>query len=71
MLVFKVGGMTCGGCVGSVKRAVNRTAPDARVNVDLAGGTVTVSGAPEIPEAAAQVIAAIQGAGFYAERLGN
>ncbi len=56
---YKVGGMTCGGCVRSVENAIRAAAPDAKVNVDLAGGKVTVEGADE-----QAVAAAVDDAGF-------
>jgi len=39
-----VGGMACSGCVDSVKRAVEKAAPGAKVEIDLASGRVVVSG---------------------------
>ena len=42
MQTFKVDGMTCGGCVGAVTRAVQAVDKDAKVEVDLAGKTVKV-----------------------------
>jgi copper chaperone len=41
---YKVSGMTCGGCVRSVEKAINAVAPAARVTVDLPSGKVTVEG---------------------------
>ncbi len=41
---YRVGGMTCGGCVAAVTRAIERLDPKARVSVDLAGGKVSVEG---------------------------
>lgn len=57
---YKVEGMTCQGCVNAVTRALGRTAPAAKVTVDLAGGKVEVDGDIR-PE---QVAAAIAAAGF-------
>ena len=42
MQTFKVDGMTCGGCVGAVTRAVQTVDKDAKVEVDLASKTVKV-----------------------------
>jgi len=42
MLELKVTGMTCGGCVNSVKRAIGRIYPGGVVEVDLTTGRVTV-----------------------------
>ncbi len=44
MVELKVTGMTCGGCVNSVKRALSREFPGAEVHVDLATGLVQVQG---------------------------
>lgn len=58
--IYKVEGMTCGGCTGSVTRALERALPGAAVVVSLDEGTATVSGAHD--EAAARK--AIEDAGF-------
>ncbi|WP_413203490.1 heavy-metal-associated domain-containing protein [Rhodospirillum sp. A1_3_36] len=42
--VYKVGGMTCGGCASSVEKAIKAVQADATVSVDLATGNVTVDG---------------------------
>lgn len=57
---LKVSGMTCGGCVKSVERAVAAAAPGAKVSVDLRSGEVTIDGAA----AKQTVVSAIEGAGF-------
>ncbi len=57
---YKVSGMTCGGCVNSVKNAVALTLPTAEVDVSLEQGTVSVRG--DHNEAA--VKQAIEDAGF-------
>ena len=41
---FEVEGMTCGHCVRAITRAIHTLDPDARVDVDLAQGMVTVEG---------------------------
>ena len=41
---FVVKGMTCGGCVKSVERAVGRVAGVSSVKVELDGGKVEVQG---------------------------
>jgi copper chaperone len=61
--IYRVGGMSCGGCAAAVTRAITRTDPAAKVAVDLAGGKVTVSG----PTSEAAVAAAIAAAGFTYE----
>ncbi|WP_428483904.1 heavy-metal-associated domain-containing protein [Rhodopila sp.] len=40
MLMFKVEGMTCAHCERAVTNAIHRIDPDARVDIDLAAGTV-------------------------------
>lgn len=57
---YKVGGMTCGGCVRSVERALQTALPGVAVQVVLEPGAVTVSGEHE----AAAVEKAIEDAGF-------
>ncbi len=59
-MILTVKGMTCGGCVGSVTRAIQRKAPDATVKIDLPSGRVDVSGLLA-PDAAR---AAIEAAGY-------
>lgn len=60
MQTLKVSGMTCGGCVASVKRALAELAAGTPVNVDLAKGEVSL--ADTIDKALA--IAAIEDAGY-------
>lgn len=57
---YKVAGMTCGGCVSSVQRAVSAALPDTRVEVSLDEGEVSVDGDHD----AAAVRTAIEDAGF-------
>lgn len=40
MLTLKVSGMTCGGCINAVTRAIQDQDPQAKVQVDLASQTV-------------------------------
>ena len=42
MLNLKVSGMTCGGCINAVTRAVQAQDPGAKVQADLATQTVTL-----------------------------
>ena len=60
MLRLKVEGITCGGCVASIRRALGAAAPEAKVSVDAAKGEVEVAGAA----VKAAVVAAIEDAGF-------
>lgn len=57
---YHVTGMTCGGCVASLTRALEAALPGCTVEVELDGGTVTVQG----PHDAAQVADAVDDAGF-------
>jgi copper chaperone len=41
-ITLKVGGMTCMGCVGSVKRLVSQVAGVSQVEVDLASGLANI-----------------------------
>ena len=62
MQSFKVDGMTCGGCVGAVTRAVQTVDKDAKVEVDLASKTVKV----DSNVSPLQIIDVITNAGFEA-----
>jgi copper chaperone len=42
MLTLKVSGMTCGGCINAVTRAVQAQDPQAKVQADLASQTVNL-----------------------------
>ena len=57
--MYKVDGMTCGGCARSVEAAIKAEAPEAIVTVDLGAASVAVEGASE-----AQVKKAVDEAGF-------
>jgi len=62
---YKVAGMTCGGCVNSVKKAIERFGLTA--DVTLADGRVVVHGAHE-PSAIEQ---AVEDAGFDFKGAGD
>ena len=66
MLKLKVEEMSCGHCVKAVTEAANSVSDVGKVDVDLAGGMVTVSGDPD----SAAVIAALEEAGFPAQQVG-
>jgi len=55
MQTFKVQGMTCGHCVKAVSNAVQALDGQARVEVDLAQGQVTVDSAAERSALAAAI----------------
>lgn len=61
MMKLSVSGITCGGCVAAIERAVGAALPGIKVEVDVMKGTVAVS-AP--PTRRAQVTTAIEDAGF-------
>ena len=42
MLIFKVSGMTCGGCINAITRDVNSHDPQAKVAADLTLQTVSI-----------------------------
>lgn len=60
MQTLKVSGMTCGGCVASVKRALAELAAGTPVNVDLAKGEVVIADTIDRRRA----VAAIEDAGY-------
>jgi copper chaperone len=60
MLTLKVSGMTCGGCINAVTRAIQSQDPQAKVQVDLATQTVNL----ETSLSAAQAAQIIADAGF-------
>ncbi|MGO8915318.1 MAG: heavy-metal-associated domain-containing protein [Stellaceae bacterium] len=63
--IFRVVGMTCGGCVAAVTRAIKRLDPAAEVSVDLPTGRVRVAGTL----ARAAVEGAVAAAGFTVEAV--
>jgi len=60
MVELTVTGMTCGGCVNSIKRALAREFPDADVQVNLETGLVHLDG--NVDRARAEL--SIKNAGF-------
>lgn len=64
-LIFDVGGMTCGGCTGSVKRVLRKLDGVNHVEVNLAIGTATVE--TDVSRVtAAQIRSAITSLGYEA-----
>jgi copper chaperone len=55
MLSLKVSGMTCGGCINAVTRAVQSQDPQAQVQADLATQTVNLETSLS-PEQVSQLI---------------
>ena len=64
-MLLNVQKMTCNHCIRSVTAAVHTIDPQAKVEVDLASGTVRIDGSPD--EAA--TARAIREAGFTVEVL--
>ncbi|MCH9730440.1 MAG: heavy-metal-associated domain-containing protein [Actinomycetia bacterium] len=64
---YKVDGMTCGHCVSTVKGAVGAVRGAKEVEVDLAAGTVTITGAPSDHA----VVQAISQAGYAVVPVGS
>jgi copper chaperone len=60
MITMKVEGMTCMGCVKSVKGAIAQADPAAAVEVDLATGSVRV----DTKLARETVVSAVENAGY-------
>ncbi len=60
MTRIKVNGMTCGGCVAAIRRAIGAVEPAAHVEVDLKAKEVRVEGERDL----ATVKSAIQQAGY-------
>ena len=63
MVVLNVTGMSCGGCVSKITRAIQALDQQARVEVDRATGRVAV----ETSESAASLRELVQRLGFGAE----
>ncbi|WP_433438444.1 heavy-metal-associated domain-containing protein [Nonomuraea sp. CA-141351] len=59
---YTVKGMTCGHCVSSVKEEVSEVAGVTSVEVDLAGGLLTVES--DSPLDTAAIVAAVEEAGY-------
>ena len=57
--IYRVNGMTCGGCANSVTKAIQASAPGVQVEVNLDAKTVSVAGVD-----ANTVKQAVEDAGF-------
>lgn len=55
MFTLKVSGMTCGGCINAVTRAIQSQDPNAKVQADLGAQTVSLETALT-PAVASQLI---------------
>ncbi|WP_243302335.1 heavy-metal-associated domain-containing protein [Geothrix oryzisoli] len=53
--IYRVTGMTCGGCVRHVDKAIRTTPGVAEVAVDLASGTAKVTGTASFEALSAKV----------------
>ena len=58
MFTLKVSGMTCGGCITAVTRAVQAQDPQAQVEADLANQLVSLETSLSKEQAAALITAA-------------
>jgi copper chaperone CopZ len=67
-IVLKIEGMTCGGCVRSVEKALGKVAGVTATRVDLAQGQATVDAEKGVDPAA--VVAAVEDAGYDASIAG-
>lgn len=63
---FDVSGMTCGGCTGSVQRALNKIDGVSQAEVTLQPGVASVVADPD-RVTSAQIEAAITGLGYPAK----
>ncbi len=59
-VTYKITGMSCQGCVGSVTRALTAALPGAKITVELEGGLARIEG----PHEAQAVQQAVEDAGF-------
>ena len=64
-MTFDIHGMSCGGCVGSVKRALQKVDGVSDVDVSLNPGQATVNADVSLASAA-QILAAITKLGYHA-----
>ena len=64
-MTFDIHGMTCGGCVGGVKRALQKVDGVSDVDVSLNPGQATVNADVSLASAA-QIVAAITKLGYHA-----
>ncbi|EHB55267.1 Heavy metal transport/detoxification protein [Mycolicibacterium rhodesiae JS60] len=64
-VAIRVAGMSCGHCVETIRRAVSALGGVTRVDVDLAGGIVTVDGDCGVEA----ISAAIADAGYTPEEV--
>jgi copper chaperone len=60
MIEIRIEGMTCGGCVASVRKALTAADQSAQAEIDLASGTARIETA--LPRE--RVVAAIEAAGY-------
>ena len=63
---FDISGMTCGGCTGSVQRALDKIDGVSHAEVTLRPGVATVTADPD-RVTSAQIEAAITGLGYPAK----
>ena len=64
---FHIPGMTCGGCLGAVTRAIHKLDPQAQIEGDLENRTVAIRS----DKAAASLLAALENAGYPAQAISD
>ena len=65
-MTFDIHGMTCGGCVGGVQRALQKIDGVSNIQVSLRTGQASLKGDP-LRASAAQIAATIANLGFQAK----
>jgi len=63
MFHFHVPGMTCGGCLGAVTKAIQKLDPQAQIESDLESRRITVTSG----RSAEALLAALSNAGYPAK----
>lgn len=61
MIQFRVSGMTCGNCAAKVTQAIKARYPNAKVDIDLKAGLVTVGNAEHATD---EISMLIENAGY-------
>ena len=64
---FHIPGMTCGGCLEAVTRAIHKLDPKAQIEGDLENRTVTIRSG----KAAASLLVALENAGYPARSVSH
>ncbi|KLK93121.1 hypothetical protein AA309_11240 [Microvirga vignae] len=64
---FHISGMTCGGCLGAVTKAILKLDPQARIESNLEKRTITVA----TDKAEASLLATLENAGYPAQAVSD